>query len=172
LNTVTQVLIRTAHLSANAALLLFAGLGACSASSAPNPPATGECKATPTVPCSAQIATGGGSSSQGGGTNDAGPGIASEGGVCAPASEIYAGSASCAACVAAMCCGAATSCPNDPNCTQIAVCVVQSCLPNDPSCLPTCEGASPTSAITEYVAFEQCVGSNCPGCPNGAGSDI
>jgi hypothetical protein len=153
--------------AALATLVAVAGLLACSSSS-PRPPEPGTCVPTAHTPCSVSPAVGGGSST---GTGDAGVGETvptGEGGSCAGASAIYSASVSCASCVAASCCSTGTSCPNDPSCTTIAVCVVTSCLPNDPSCLPTCEAASATNTITEYVDFEQCVGSNCPGCPNGA----
>jgi hypothetical protein len=46
------------------------------------------------------------------------------------------------------------------------------CLSNDQSCLLTCEGASPPGTINEYIMFQQCVGSNCPGCPALAGGNL
>jgi hypothetical protein len=172
LDTTTQVLIRIARAAAAAAIPLLLVAPACSSSSTPHPPETGGCTATPTMPCAAQIGTGGGSSppADAGEATDTGSTVPGEGS-CAGASAIYNSSQSCAACVATNCCGNG-SCPSDPSCTQIATCVVSSCLPNDPSCLPTCEAASATGTITEYVAFEQCVGASCPGCPNGATNDL
>jgi hypothetical protein len=96
-----------------------------------------------------------------------------EGGSCPGAMQIFSAAASsCATCAETNCCTSATSCPNDTACLQIAECVTTSCLQNDQSCLATCEAAAPTGSVTEYIDFQQCVGSNCPGCPSLAPGEL
>jgi hypothetical protein len=160
----------------HAALPVLAGalaaLMACSSSSSPNPPQLGTCVPKDGVPC--------GATTPGGGTSppsDAGVAPAPDTGVatagCPGATQIFnAAASSCATCVENNCCSSSTSCPNDPACLSVAVCVATSCLQNDQSCLVTCEGASPPGTITEYIDFQQCVGASCPGCPALGGGDL
>ncbi len=145
---------------------------ACSSSS-DRPPQLGACVPTHDIMCgSPTTAGGGGTPASDAAASDSGTEIVGEGGSCTGATEIFGTAApSCVSCVTASCCGAA-SCPNDPNCVSIAVCVTQTCLANNTSCLPTCEGAAPTATGTEYISFQQCVGENCPGCPALAPGDL
>lgn len=152
-----------------------AALLACSASSTPHPPEMGPCVETNGVPCRVSSPGGGASPPSDGGGNptDSGAVPEGEGGTCPGTSEIFANAAaSCAGCAAAKCCANATSCPNDPNCLSIAVCVTMQCLANDQSCLPNCEAAAPTGSITAYIDFQQCIGENCTGCTALSPTDI
>ena len=132
----------------------------------------GPCIPTSGTTCGGPAAGGGGSPpGEGGIASDSGA-EEGEGGLCPAAAEIFnMGASTCASCVAANCCSA-TSCPNDQACVAIATCVAQSCLLNDGTCLTTCEGASPTGTVTEYIDFQQCVGQSCVGCPLVNAGDI
>ncbi len=154
-----------------AALAGALALAACSSSS-DRPPQIGACVPTHGITCGGPTTAGGGSAPGDAAVSDSGTEIVGEGGSCTGAAEIFGTAASsCVTCVETSCCGAA-SCPNDPNCVSIAVCVAQTCLANDTSCLPTCEGAAPTATASEYIAFQQCLGQSCPGCPALAPGDL
>lgn len=149
---------------------VIAALLACSSSN-PSPPEgsprqLGACTPIGAATCGARP-VGGGTTAP---SRDAGtPPVVTtvtDAGNCPGVTAIFgAAGSSCAACVQNQCCLSPTSCPNDPACLSIAVCVAMTCLQNDQSCLVTCEGASPPDTINEYIAFQQCVGANCPGCP-------
>jgi hypothetical protein len=160
---------------AAAALAVSTAAIAAACSSNPSPPQLDGCTSTNGTPCVGPV-HGGGSSAQGDGglvSVDAGVAPTGDAGASCPgAAQIFtqttasnASSMSCISCVAENCCSGGTSCPNDPACVSIAMCIVTQCLANDQSCLPTCEGAAPTGTITEFIDFQQCVGQACPGCP-------
>ncbi len=123
--------------------------------------------------CTGPVSGGGTSPPRDGGVFDGGVVFVTEAGTCTGANQIFTTpGSSCANCIAAACCSGPTSCPNDPACISVAACVATSCLANDQSCLATCQGAAPTGTLTEFTTFQQCTGTNCPGCPLSAAADL
>lgn len=161
---------RIALVAGFASLSAACAIAGCSSNERPSE--LGACESTTGLPCASPVSVGRSAPQGDGGQPSIGAGatVVAEAGACPGASQIFGAtnaivSTTCVTCVAANCCESAASCPNDPVCLSIATCVVTQCLANDVSCLPTCEGAAPTGAVTEYIDFQQCVGQSCPGCP-------
>ena len=147
---------------------------ACSSNSpSSNPPVLGACAPVDGVMCGNPVAGGGASPPSDGGVFDSGVVFVTEAGTCTGANQIFTTpGSSCANCIATACCFGPTSCPNDPACISVAACIATSCLANDQSCLATCQSAAPTGTLAEFTAFQQCTGTNCPGCPLSAAADL